>query len=497
MNSYVPSVDDLNSALEEASINAFKVAFSKCKNADDARLVLNNYTKFLIDEYHIKTVRGNKGEIYIYEEGIYIRGEDIVRQIIHKDIEEIATTHLVKEIMEKIRYLSLIKREDFTVPPNLLNFKNGVFDLDRDTFAEHNPNNLFLTKIPVNYDPSANCPLIKTFLSEILNEEQLLIIQEWFGFGLYRKYFIKKALILVGQGDTGKSTLLNLMSYFFGLLNISGITLQKISTDKFASSNLYAKHINILDDLPKTDISDNGGFKIATGGGIITGEKKFGDQFQFMNYAKLTFACNKIPDVKDVDDDAYFLRWIVLNFDFPIPDDKKDKRLIDKITTDEELSGLLNFALIGLKRLLENESFSYKKSIKQIKEEMQRSGSPLANFAYTCLIRDDDGYISKDSLHEAFIFYTRTNNLPSMSKENLGKMLPRVAPYVNGDYKPTVYLDDKKKQITAWGGVRFEPEFEKTIPKEVEQMELDSMRTENNISDWPTDFQTEVGLEFR
>ena len=49
--------------------------------------------------------------------------------------------------------------------------------------------------------------------------------------------------------------------------------------------------------------------KLQQGGGLITAEHKFGDTFQFFNFAKPLFACNKIPSVEDVDDEAYYERW--------------------------------------------------------------------------------------------------------------------------------------------------------------------------------------------
>ncbi|MHA2427896.1 MAG: hypothetical protein ACXADB_07730 [Candidatus Hermodarchaeia archaeon] len=46
-----------------------------------------------------------------------------------------------------------------------------------------------------------------------------------------------------------------------------------------------------------------------------------------------------------------------------------DLQILDKLTTDEELSGLLNLALAGLKRLLKKSQFRLSKTMKEIKEE--------------------------------------------------------------------------------------------------------------------------------
>ena len=112
----------------------------------------------------------------------------------------------------------------------------------------------------------------------------------------------------------------------------------------------------MYDDLSFKDINDNGTFKMLTGGGTVTAEVKFEDQFQFENYAKLIFTCNKIPSVTDTDDEAYFSRWVLVRFEHKT--ETPDKFLVEKMTTGEESSGILNFALEGLCRLIETQEFS-------------------------------------------------------------------------------------------------------------------------------------------
>ena len=103
----------------------------------------------------------------------------------------------------------------------------------------------------------------------------------------------------------------------------------------------------------------------------------------------------------------------------PILFTKPDKFLINKITSESELSGLFNFALKGLKRLIKDQQFSYFKESHEIKTEMQLSGSATANFVHDCLGESTGDFISKDDMYEAFVKYVRQNNLPVNSKEYL------------------------------------------------------------------------------
>lgn len=430
---------------------------------------------YLIDRYQLKTIGEKSREIYLYENGIYVPGVNSIRSEIQRILKSLVSKHYKNEIIEKIKDSTTMDRKDFKVSRELINLENEVIDIKTSKIGAHNPKNLFFHRIPVSFVKDADCPMIKKFLLEVLDKQDVPIIQEWFGYILYRAYFIKKAIIFVGEGDTGKTTLLRLFERFIGKENVSGVSLQKVTSDKFAAAHFYNKHINIYDDLSFKDISDNGAFKIATGGGSITGEYKFGDQFQFENYAKLTFACNKIPDVKDPNDAAYFGRWIIIHFRNEVA--APDKFLIDKISTPEELSGLLNFALVGLRRLLENQMFSYAKAPHEIKKEMQRSGSVIAQFVHDCLKEATGEWISKTDMHEAFIRYARSKNLPADTMENLGKKIRNYADYIiDGKKSEMNPLTKNKVQVTGWRNV----ELATANQPELSEAELNALFDEDH-----------------
>lgn len=409
---------------------------------------------YLISRRHVKTTTGKKREMYVYADGLYVLGEDVLKKDIRNLYGALCTNKHINEVIERIKDLTSIDRAAFVEPAYLVNLNNGILDIHTGEFLPHDPQYLFFTKIPIDYKAEADCPRIRKFLKEILQEDQVPVIEEWFGYSLYREYFLKKALILVGEGDTGKSTLLNLLYAFVGEKNVSGVSLQRLSHDKFAAAHFYHKHINVYDDLSSKDIEDNGAFKMATGGGVISGEKKFGDQFVFKNTAKLTFACNKIPDVKDATDDAYFNRWIVIPFSRIIEEENKDRQLIHKLTTPDELSGLLNIALAALKRLLANQRFSYEKDTNEIKTEMMRSASSIARFADDCMEEVTGEWVSKEDMYHAYTSHASRNRMPAVSIKMFGSRLPMCAPYI-ADFKPKDPTDPTgKKQVTAWRNVK-------------------------------------------
>jgi putative DNA primase/helicase len=432
-----------NTCVKEAEKRkSIKEMFKQQKTKKQA---MYDLAKMIIEENYIKTIDEEKAEIYIYENGCYIPGESRIENMVIRILEECVTKADIAEILNKIKIQTYIERKEFDNNKNKINLKNGVYDILTKELSKHSPDNLFLNMLPIEYNPDCECPNIIKFLNEILNQEQVYIMQEWFGFCLYRQYVIKKAMIFVGEKNTGKTTLIRLLGRFLGQDNISGISLQALAADKFAIGQLYGKYANIYDDLSFKDIGDNGKFKITTGGGYSTGEYKFGNQFNFENYAKLVFACNKIPNIKDTSDDAYFDRWIITRFDNTI--EKKDPLLIDKLNKPEELSGLFNWALEGLYRLLSCYEFSYNKSSTEIKAEMMTSGSSIASFAFDCLEEMVGNKISKEVVYNEYCQYCHNNNLAIETIEMVGRKLTASAPYLRQG------RNDENK--TAWINVSF------------------------------------------
>ena len=216
--------------------------------------------KHLINKYSFKTVPGKKmDEIYIYMDGIYIeKGKDIIEQEAEDILEEVAKTHTINEIKNKIQRLTKVDRKDLGCnKKNLICLKNGVLDLQTKQLYEHSSKYCFMSKLPIVYNPNAHCDNIFKFFSEVLNEDDIDCIQEWFGYQLYRDYNIKKAAIFRGEPDTGKTTFMNLLKNFVGIDNCSSISLQLIAQGKWQLVPLYNKHSNICDDLSEKDITDS------------------------------------------------------------------------------------------------------------------------------------------------------------------------------------------------------------------------------------------------
>ena len=370
--------------------------------------------EFLMKKYYFCTLRDTERILY-YDEGVYRKGgEQLIKQKVAEIWGDHATAHDMNEIINIIQWSTYTDRSEFDNMKIAL--ENCVLDLETFQVLNHSPEIKTIIKIPVYYDPDAKCPAIDKFLHEVLHPEDVPTIYELIGYCLYPRYHIHKAFMFVGDGSNGKSTLIELIKTFLGRENVVSIPLQKLEYDRFSLAQLYGKLANLYADLPDIALKSTGVFKMLTGGDPLSADVKFSREFiNFTNTAKLIFSANKIPKTYD-DTDAFFRRWVILNFPNKFEGDKRDENILQKLTTKEELSGLLNKAIEGLKRLLSRGDFTTTRSTEEWREAYIRMSDPVGAFVMDMVEEDPLGTVTKDDLYNAFVEYCKLVRLPIKAK---------------------------------------------------------------------------------
>ncbi len=425
---------------EEKEDNDFLISkgFNKKTNKEEFSVDIDKVSEHIENEFDIRTIYGVREEtLELYKDGIWtIKGKGIIKAETENLLGSHSRNNVVSEVLEKIKRRTEISREEAdNIPDYKRCVANGVLDLKDANdikFLEHSKEYNFRYKFPMEYNPGMKCPNFMKFINETFYPEDIPAFQEWLGLHLPRRYIFKNASIFHGQKNTGKSVILNLLTIFVGG-NVSGLSLQEISRGKpFDLIALKDKDANIHDDLSSSDMKSVGGFKKAVGDGYIDGELKFGDKVRFRNTAKDTNACNKIPSSgEDIDDEAYYDRILLFPIENVVSKIDMDRNLLDKITTPEELSGILNWSIEGYKRLVTNNKFTNQKSPEETKFIMVQNGNSLAKFANEVLIQEDGSTIDKETMYQVYCKWCREHKpqLSPDSKDRLGKNLTKVASF--------------------------------------------------------------------
>ncbi len=370
-----------------------------------------------------QTFRDSK-EVLSYGNGFYSHGgESIIQELVQQHLLYLTTTHRVSEVVEYIKRATYVERTSFDNPSTLLNIANGLLDPATGKLQAHTPAHLSSIRVPLVYSPQAKCPQIKRFLEETLPPEMIPVIEELAGYCLEPGYRIHRAVLFIGDGANGKSTLIELLRSFLGIDNCSTISLQALETNRFASADLYGKLSNMYSDLPSTILKHVAMFKMLTGSDSIRGEKKFAGGFSFYNRAKLIFSSNKPPKVQGEDTYAFWRRWIIINFPNQFTGDSADRHLLEKLTHPDELSGFLNLALRGLRRLRDQGDFSYSLSADEVSDTYLRAADPIFAFVTERCELDEGGWMPKDDLYSVYKAFSQEQKIPALGKESFGRAL--------------------------------------------------------------------------
>jgi len=274
-----------------------------------------------------------------------------------------------KELFEQFletAYLPVPEPDKDTV---LINLQNGTFEINKaGTILRPFERSDFITyQLPFEYEPTAKAPIFQKYLDEVLpDKDRQKVLAEYLGFVFIKhgsnRLKEEKALILYGTGANGKSVFFEIVSALLGTENTSNYSLQSLTNNTgYFRAKLANKLVNYGSEI--NGKLESSLFKQLVSGEPVEARLPYGQPFILKQYAKMIFNSNELP--KDVEHtNAFFRRFLIVPFDITIPPEKQDKTLHVKII-ENELSGVFNWVLDGLNRLLEQKHFTHSEAVKQ------------------------------------------------------------------------------------------------------------------------------------
>lgn len=384
INDYV--FEDPLSETEIATIcrdEAFKpddVIAEQIQKAEDKKVGFshNEFGDQLIQEFKIIEVNNC---LYVYEDGYY-QADD---KIIERKMIDFFPSILQRQRAEVLSYVKIkthINAGDIKVNPYVINLKNTRLDIRSGKCLEFTPEAIEFDRIPVTYDPSAYCADLDKMLNKVFcgDREVINLFEEMVGYCLIKHSRYSKMFLCYGQGSNGKSTILDLLKTFLGQNNYSALSLEKV-TDRFATAELENKLANIGDDVDNTTIRDSGTLKKISSGNTVTVERKGERPYKITPYATHIYSANTIPRSFDKTD-GFYRRWLLIPFNakFSANDEDYDPNIVDKITTPEALSYLLNIGIRGAQRLIRVGHFTEPQSVKDALEAYKADNSTVLSW---------------------------------------------------------------------------------------------------------------------
>jgi putative DNA primase/helicase len=307
----------------------------------------------------------------------------------------------------------------------LINLQNGTFEikLTKRELRAFNRHDFLTHQLPFEYNPDAVAPLFKKYLDEVLpNADKQKVFAEYCGYIFIKPSVLKleKMLILFGTGANGKSVFFEILNALLGTENFSSYSLQDLTNDNgYYRAKIGNKLVNYASEINgklETDI-----FKQMASGEPLSVRLPYGEPFIINDYAKLIFNCNELP--KDVEHtNAFFRRFLIVGFDVTIPEDKQDKELANKIINNE-LSGVFNWILLGLDRLLKQKKFSQCEAVENARSDYEKQSDSVKMFIEDYEYKTSTEYTTVSDLYQQYKNYCIEDGFYKVHKSNFMKRL--------------------------------------------------------------------------
>lgn len=354
-----------------------------------------------------------EGKLYIYEDGVWRMVFDMEALLLITQIKSFIWTNNYtisarKQLIDNLKLLVQKPLSDFN-QNGFLNFPSGLLDISGNNFLSHSKDIINTIRLPYAYDQLAECPLWLKTLLEVFegNEEKVNILQEFFGYCLIRDTKQRKALLLLGESNCGKSTILWILRNMIGDKNCSSVSINLINNPQYTST-LMNKLCNIDTDVSSDAKSYEEQFKKITGGEPINCSPKYIPTFEFYPYCKIVLAANSFPRITD-HSSAFYNRLILIPCDRIFTEEEQNKDLPELLK--QELPGILQWAIKGLHRLNKRGRFEHNRFMTDAVKELREESNPIDIFFEDTIEIDLSGHaeIEKGELYKKYDEWCRSN----------------------------------------------------------------------------------------
>lgn len=334
-------------------------------------------------------------------------------------------------------------KEVYARRKNLLNCQNGTLDLETFQFREHRAEDMLFEITNVAYDPKAVSKLFEKAIYDYMDgwQDRIDILQKTLGYALLSDNRYAKIFIFHGNGRNGKSVLSDVMIKLLGYGYASSRQPETFAVSHRKAGAAYEDLASVrglrflsVNEPPEGMVLDAAVLKAFSGNDPMAFRGIYSKIDIFHGGFKLFMLTNYLPQIND---DCIFTsgRVIVIPFTKPIPPDQQDCYFLEKLTTPENLSGILNWLLEGLKKLKADNGFKLSPAMQEEIEDFRRQtmgittghGSKLhekiRSFLDDTLVGDSNSNISGNELYLEYRNWCLKNRGIAMGKVDFYSVL--------------------------------------------------------------------------
>lgn len=382
------------------------------------QFLFDKFARYLKNINHIIKI---DGQLHVYKDGIYVDG---TKEIESQMIRHIPDLNKAKRA-EVLAYIDIMIRQNTRMSTeNYIAFNNGIYNIETGELEDFTPDIIITNKIPYDYVENSYSELADKTLDKLSCRDKSIrmLLEECIGYCFYRRSELRKAFILTGEKENGKSTFLAMLNNLLGQENVANLDLKELS-DRFKTAELFGKLANIGDDIGDEFIPNPAIFKKLSSGNPVNAERKGQDPFNFSNYAKLIFSANDIPRIKDKSG-AVLSRLVIIPFNakFTVNDPDYDPYIKYKLIQPEPMEYLINIGIKGLLRVLNNQKFTTSIIVNKAIQDYEETNNPILLFFKEGPKIEDE---PTNTVYRSYYEFCMINNFQPLSNIEFSKQIKK------------------------------------------------------------------------
>lgn len=390
------------------------------------------------------------GGSFFTKDGI-VPDEALLKKQIYEEMKAFVTTGLSKKVsglLEVLRMECCV--ESLPIQEDRIHVENGTLYLD-GSFSEEKA--FCRNRLPVRYNPNAGKSVQwKAFLSQLLQEKDILTLQEFFGYCLIPSTKGQKMLLLTGKGGEGKSRVGVVLQALLGC-NLKTGSIAKVEISPFARADLQNMLVMLDDDIKMEALTQTNNIKAIVTAELPMDLEKKGQQ-SYQADMRVRFLALGNGRMQALHDRSYgfFRRQILLEAKEQSPDRRDDPYLAQRLCAEKE--GIFLWAFAGLQRLVANDfHFTLSQQAKENMEAAIAEGNNLVEFMKSegYFRFQADSEVSSRDFYTVYLQWCMDNALSPLAQKTVINYLKQNSRQYNLEYTNKISIGDGRFARGFWG----------------------------------------------
>lgn len=365
------------------------------------------------------------------EKHVWLRRNGVSgRQELQRDLKRLGSSVTAKEakaIFEEVRDSAAFSKAQLAgeSPSTLLACKDGIIDLTSGELIEPKDDPYVTTYVDFHYTKDAKFTQQSTasqFFSVLLGEKEMMLpssskmraLMEMTVYAFSNLPNAKKAFILLGPPNIGKSVFLNLLGRLIGSDGYTSLTWKNIA-EKYHEALVQHRRAVLSDEMPCQPLTHLEVLKSIISGGSRVAEAKYGRVTNYRATCTLISAANNLPALGEPDVGGAFAERLLIIPMGKHPVEQRDPNLLDALWEERDI--ICSMAVATAPELIKHGmTFTETEEMKALRREFSKSANALDSFLNTHYVREINSKVCIQALFDEYSAFCEEEFMTPLKK---------------------------------------------------------------------------------